>query len=254
MRSRRSRACSRAPLSLLCCALLLASLAGCDPRGAEHTADAPEWDTFLAKGKKRYSEGREEVIIRHFFRNRPGGFFLDVGAAHFRRRSTTFYLEEHLGWSGIAIDALEHWGPAYETKRPRTKFLTYIVTDHSGAEEPFYRVKKDIGSTALKDRAERIQAVGLPYEEVRVPTITLDDLLDRDGVTKIDFVSMDIEQGEPAALAGFDIERFAPELVCIEALPEVQAQILEYFAKHGYRRIERYLEYDGRNWYYTPAR
>jgi hypothetical protein len=96
--------------------------------------------------------------------------------------------------------------------------------------------------------------LGLPYEEVRVPTITLDDLLDRNGVTKIDFVSMDIEQGEPAALAGFDIERFAPDLVCIEALPEVQAPILEYFAGHGYRRIERYLEYDGRNWYYTPAR
>jgi hypothetical protein len=154
--SRRSRARFRAPLVLLFCVLLLASLAGCDRLGAEHTADTPEWDTFLSKGKKHYSESREEVIIRHFFRNRPGGFFLDVGAAHFRRGSTTYYLENHLGWSGIAIDALEHWGPAYETKRPRTEFFTYIVTDHSGAQEPFYRVKKDIGSTALKDRAERI--------------------------------------------------------------------------------------------------
>ena len=75
-----------------------------------------------------------------------------------------------------------------------------------------------------------------------------------EGVTKVDLLSMDIEQGEPAALAGFDIQRFRPELVCIEALPEVSDAILEYFTRHGYRRIERYLEYDKANWYFTPQR
>jgi hypothetical protein len=29
-----------------------------------------------------------------------------VGAAHPVRNSTSYYLEKHLGWTGIAIDAL----------------------------------------------------------------------------------------------------------------------------------------------------
>jgi len=223
-----------------------------DGPARESTTDTPEWDIFLAQAKNRNPLTKPEVIIRHFFRDRPAGFFVDVGAGHFRQWSTTYFLEEHLAWSGIAIDALEQYGPTYVKHRPRTKFFTYIVTDHTGAEEPFYRLKGNVlASTAIKDRAARFEKI-LPSEEVMVPTITISDLLDRQGLLSIDFLSMDIEQGEPAALAGFDIKRFAPELVCIEALPEVQAAILEYFDKHGYRRIDRYLEYDKVNWFFTP--
>ena len=49
-----------------------------------------------------------------------------------------------------------------------------------------------------------------------------------------------------------DIERFKPELVCIEASPSIRVKLLEYFAAHGYERIERYLEHDHVNWYFTP--
>jgi hypothetical protein len=62
---------------------------------------------------------------------------------------------------------------------------------------------------------------------------------------------MDIEGHEPKALAGFDIERFRPELVCIEA--GNREEIVDYFTQHGYERIEKYLEYDKVNWYFTPA-
>jgi hypothetical protein len=62
---------------------------------------------------------------------------------------------------------------------------------------------------------------------------------------------MDIEGGEPAALAGFDIERFRPELVGIEALPASRDAIRAYFEKHGYRRIDAYLRRHKEDWYFT---
>ena len=68
----------------------------------------------------------------------------------------------------------------------------------------------------------------------------------------VDFVSMDIEQGEPAALAGFDLRRFKPELVCVEAFGPVKKAITDYFERNGYERIERYAEYDELNWYFMP--
>jgi len=64
---------------------------------------------------------------------------------------------------------------------------------------------------------------------------------------------MDIEGSEPAALRGFDIERFKPELVCIEASKSIRTEIQAYFAAHGYERIDKYLAYDMVNWYYAPT-
>jgi hypothetical protein len=63
-------------------------------------ADALE----AAYGSARNSENEEEWIIRDFFQDRRDGVFVDVGAAHYKSASNTYYLEHELGWSGIAID------------------------------------------------------------------------------------------------------------------------------------------------------
>ncbi len=127
-------------------------------------------------------------------------------------------------------------------------FVNYLVTDHSDTVEPFYRGEKTDISSIHPENAK----ADVKFEEIRVPTITLTKLLERNGVARIDFLSMDIESAEPLALAGFDIERFKPELVCIEAKPLNREKILAYFAAHHYQRIERYLEHDEVNYYFTP--
>lgn len=63
---------------------------------------------------------------------------------------------------------------------------------------------------------------------------------------------MDIELAEPKALAGFDIERFRPELVCIEAHPEIRQQLLNYFHKHHYVVVGKYLRADPQNLWFVP--
>ena len=80
-----------------------------------------------------------------------------------------------------------------------------------------------------------------------MPTITLNDLLRAEGISKIDLLSIDIELHEPQALKGFDIKRFKPSLVCIEALPPVRQQILDYFAANGYVVVGKYVWVDLEN-------
>jgi FkbM family methyltransferase len=55
---------------------------------------------------------------------------------------------------------------------------------------------------------------GLSHRTTKVQTITLDRLLTAEKVERLDFLTMDIETYEPQALAGFDIERYRPSLVC----------------------------------------
>ena len=64
--------------------------------------------------------------------------------------------------------------------------------------------------------------------------------------------SIDVELHEPQVLAGFDIERFRPSLVCIEAHPEVRQAILDYFAHHHYVVEAKYLRADTQNLYFKP--
>jgi FkbM family methyltransferase len=258
-----------------------------DPgRGA--TLDAAAREAILEE-ESLYSQFNEEIITRHFFGDERGGVFLDVGAYHWRDFSTTYYLEQKLGWSGIAIDALEGLRPSYEKNRKNTRFFAYIVTDHSGTEETLYSAgpissttehhvndvqdyydDKTAADHPSQSEADNIRAWWGSLEArmddgrvprltsdmavaVTVPTITLNELLDANGVERIDLLSMDIEQGEPAALAGFDIKRFRPRLVCIEAFGPAKEQIAAYFEENDYVRIHRYDALDHLNWYYQPA-
>lgn len=200
--------------------------------------------------KKLYSQKDEELIIRDFFDDRKGGFFVDVGSFHWKDYSTTYFLEKHLGWSGIAIDAQPAFAEGYKQNRPNTKFFSYAVTDKSGDTVKLYLA---LGASSLDPdwhkkflKEEKDQEA----KAVDVPTITLNDLLEQNGVAKIDFLSMDIEGAELPALAGFDIEKYRPELVCVEAGKERRPQLRAYFEQHGYERIDEKRDYA--NWYFKP--
>lgn len=216
-----------------------------------------ERDAILTQ-EKLYSQFNEELVIRHFFNDRRDGVFLDVGSYHPWQSSTTYYLEEKLGWSGIAIDAQVAFAPSYAKHRKNTRFFSYLIGDKSGESEILYRAGA-LSSTdenhlkAFQEHPEVFpglaDAKAIPVE---VPTITLDDLLVREGVEKIDFISMDIEGSEPPALKGFDIERFQPALVCIEVGQKTEDAVTAYFAVHDYERLTEYIEYDTINWYFAP--
>jgi FkbM family methyltransferase len=197
-------------------------------------------------GRSVDSQYDEELFIRDFFNGRRAGFFVDVGANDYRKYNNTYYLEERLGWSGIAVDALGEFAADYERYRPRTRFFSFFVSDVSDTRARFWASRNPLLSSSEHD------AAGRDATAREVATITLDDLLTREGVTKVDFLTMDIELAEPKALAGFDLQRFRPDLVCIEAHLHVRQPILDYFTRRGYVVAGRYLRADERNLYFTP--
>jgi FkbM family methyltransferase len=200
-------------------------------------------------GPKRYSEENEELLIRHFFRDRRFGVFVDVGAGHYLQGSNTYFLEKELGWRGVAIDANTAYAADYVAHRPNTQFFGVFVSDRSDEQVDFFLVPNN--PTRSSGSAEAVAGAGRVVTE-KVRTATLNDLLRSNSITRFDFLSLDIELGEPKALAGLDLEVFHPELVCVEAYEPVQREIADYFARRHYHRLEDYLTLDQRNWYFTP--
>jgi FkbM family methyltransferase len=216
---------------------------------ARHALPAKVDLAFLQRtyGEPLYSQDDEETLIRAFFADRRGGFFLDVGAGHPIRHSTTYYLEKHLGWRGIAIDAIAEYAGDYPRERPRTRFFAYRVGDKGDGMQDFF-VGEDWNFSSGSGTDPR----GGTYARRKVATIALDDLLRREKVTRLDFLSMDIEGDEPLALAGLDLGRHRPELACIEvSSPESGRAIAERFALAGCREVTAYRAVDAINRYYT---
>jgi len=213
----------------------------------------PEADALKKTyGPKRNSYSVEEYAARDFFQDKRDGVFVDVGANHYKVTSNTYYLETALHWSGLAVEPLKQFEDDYKRYRPRTRFLPFFVSDVSNEAAKLYVIEKN---TFISSADQQFTARdGRTPKPVEVPTITLNDLLDGERITTFDYLSMDIELWEPKALAGFDIDRFKPRLVCVEAHPQVRQQILDYFARHGYVLIGKYLRADLNNLYFTPLK
>jgi FkbM family methyltransferase len=200
-------------------------------------------------GPGRYSQGPEEWIARDFFDDQRDGVFVDVGASYPFALNNTVTLERKLGWSGVAVDALEELAPEYR-QRPRTKFFVAFVGDSNSGTSTIF-VDPDFPAVSSSNEAftARFARKAKPR---RVVSRTLDSLLNEAGVTRIDYLSMDIELGEPAALRGFSIARFRPRLACIEVQGQTRQQIIDYFVRNGYTLVGKYLHVDKANLYFKP--
>jgi FkbM family methyltransferase len=133
-----------------------------------------------------------------------------------------------------------------------------LVTDRARGVQSFYRAdgfpEVSSVSKALAEQQSRDFTDGGAVTERQVRTTTLDAVLGELDVADIDLLSMDIEEHEPQALAGFDLEGFHPALVCIEAHPAVRDALWSYFSRHHYVREDRYLGWDQSNWYFVRGR
>ena len=217
---------------------------------AEYRPDV-DWRSALSESladvEPRWSQGFEELIVRDFFGDREQGFYVDVGCNLPRKNSTTYDLEQRLGWTGVGIDVIARYGESWKRVRPRSTFVHAAVSSADGE-----KLQLHIAGAYATLEKQLIEDLGMAKlaRTIEVETSTLDTLLGKQGVEKIDFLSMDIEGAGLAALKGFDIQRFQPALCCIE--PSDREAVVEYFESKGYELIEKYLKADKINLYFSP--
>lgn len=199
-----------------------------------------------------FAQNLEDVRLWKALAGRTPGFWVDIGAADPDRWSVTRFFSER-GWTGINVEP----GPAFaalEVRRPHDVNVRAAIG--TGADEVEFTVSWPLPDLSSLDPA---RAGGRPEiettETIRVPLLTLADLLDRHaGDRRIDFLKVDVEGAERMVLASNDWTRHRPSVVVVEAIDSItRVPNHEEFEDVLLAADYRFAVFDGLNRFYVAA-
>ena len=199
----------------------------------------------MAQGES-YSQWGEDRLVLEFFGGRTDGFFLEAGAFHPVQLSQT-YLLERCGWHGVLVEPVPDQVAEFSTKRPNSILIQKAIgaPEQSGQELTF--VVPDGEATLARLLGNNEQPA--PGDRVlRVSITTLSEVLAAAKAAKLDYLSLDLEGFELAALRGLDFARWRPGLIMIEDRIEDLRQH-RFLKEQGYRLVYRI----GVNNWYVPV-
>ena len=187
-----------------------------------------------------YSQQGEDRLLVEFFNHKRTGFFVDVGAYDGVYLSNSYTFEK-MGWTGVCVEACREYYELCVANRPRSKCYHAVCLDRECAQVKFRAERGGLFSGVNTDEAHanfcyrenHIHFDG--FRTVELPATTLDMLLSGYG-GEIDLVSIDVEGAELAVLKGFNLDRFKPRVLLIEANTFAhRIQLDTYLSDHGYR-------------------
>jgi FkbM family methyltransferase len=169
----------------------------------------------------------DRQVLRHL-PDRPG-VFVEAGAHDGLTQSNTAMLEFSFGWTGLLIEPIPELAARCRVNRPgaMVEQAALVASDygHSSIRMTYCNrssiVEGGRGSPA-RDAAWLETCLRIPDQrdvetyEVTVPARTLSSILDRRGISEIDFMSLDLEGYEAAALGGLELERHRPTILLVE--------------------------------------
>lgn len=202
-----------------------------------------------------YAQNFEDVMLYRVFRDKPTGFYVDVGASDPVHHSVTKWFYD-LGWSGINVEPRSMFFKALQRERSRDVNLNCGAGAVNGealffemSATPEWSSFDDLARTEAMARREAII-------EHTIPILTLNEIIERHGADRtIDFLKIDVEGWERQVLSGLDLTRHRPIIVVVEATHQGTAERNEANWEHiligaGYKAVY----FDGLNKFYVERR
>lgn len=164
-----------------------------------------------------YAQNYEDVLLYRLFKDQAKGFYVDVGAAHPVTDSVTqlFY---KLGWTGVNIEPSPDYFKLIAEQRTKDINENCAISNVEGTAV-FQFVRNDPKLSSLENLSpEFIKQHDLKIDNVSVQVKTLKSIIEKNIISKIDFLKIDVEGGERKVLEGFPFHSLKPRVILIEAV------------------------------------
>lgn len=174
---------------------------------------------------KYYSQFRQdEWLNNNYYKNKPNGVFLEIGADDGIDKSNTKFFEE-LGWTGICIEP----SPDRFSKLVinRSCICENIAVFDKETEIDFLDISGwGKGLSGIVDSYDNQHVTRIGWElrnpenrghkTIKVKTNTLNNILENHKVFNIDFCTIDTEGSEYEILKDFDFDKFNIDIIIVE--------------------------------------
>lgn len=202
----------------------------------ELNCDFGNWEdgghSFLLK-KKTWALNDLDRKLDEIFCRKTNGIFIEAGAVDGILQSNTMFFEAYRNWTGILIEPIT---PNYaQCKKNRPKC---IVENYALVENDFNRSKTTMLfppechglMSAMNNNkgVKHVQKTGELPAKIIVPCTTLNTILEKNNISKIDFFSLDVEGYELQVLKGIDLNKYKIEWILTEQLEEQNNEIERY--------------------------
>jgi FkbM family methyltransferase len=195
-----------------------------------------------------YSQsGQDKYLDMDVFQGFRRGVFVEVGAWDGVDLSNTAFFERERGWTGLAIEPLPDRYAALVANR-RCTTLNCAISDTEGDAE-FLALSGPTsmlsGLTSKYDprHVQRIDAevaqLGATKTLLQVPTRRLDTLFCEHGLTRIHYLSLDVEGAEAACLRSIDFTAVYIDVIGFENnYAETTLHNIAFLKQRGYQELQ----------------
>ena len=188
--------------------------------------------------KESYSMDKEDLVIEEYFKNKNKGVYIDVGCYHPLQRNNTMLLYQK-GWRGINIDISDFSIKLFKFLRPDDFNLNVAVSNKEGEIDMFFQKKLSQLSTIKENSAKNAFQGNILNKKIlsRKLTSILDESKYKD--QKIDFLNVDAEGADFEVLQSLDLNKYSPELICIEVIEKdlENSDVFNFLYKNRYKKI-----------------
>lgn len=177
--------------------------------------EAARSESPFREGITSYAQNFEDVMLWRALGHVENGFYIDIGAQHpvIDSVSKAFYEK---GWRGIHVEAVPAYAKLLREDRPDETVIEAAVSDQHGSIT-FYEIPETGISTGDAAIAGMHRQKEFPVKEIKVPTITLADVLALAEDREIHWLKIDVEGMEKSVLEGWGKSKRRPWIVVVES-------------------------------------
>lgn len=197
-----------------------------------------------------FAQNFEDVMLARALHGVAKGFYVDVGAWHPIRDSVTAYFYGK-GWRGVNIEPAPEY--AELLARIRTGDVNLPIAIGATSEETELCIIEGTGCTTSDPAiAELPMLAQFRKRRLFVETWTLTQVFEKYAADETHFLKIDCEGAEAAVFSGFDMLRFRPWIIVVEATrPLSQIPSHQEWEPHLLRSSYHFVYFDGLNRFYV---
>ena len=199
-----------------------------------------------------HAQNFEDVILARALGNIREGFYVDVGAWDPNIETVTRHFYEK-GWRGINVEPVPAYHAMLKAFPPRDINLCVAAGKENG-RTAFTVIHSTGMSTLDATIATKQERHGFPHDQVEVEVRTLNGIFQQHAPADVHFLKVDCEGTEADVVNAFDLRRYRPWVIVIEAVdPSARVETHADWESHLIESGYRFVYFDGLNRFYLAS-